>query len=256
MSTATPEARSREIALQYNLGLALLVVLCVPLLLALGFWQLWRAEEKAQALAIYEERRARPPLALNAVMADAPVDHDRIQVQLHGRYMQGRDFLLDNRIKGGKVGYELISPLQDDSGQVVLVNRGWLAAQRTRDQLPSIPAFIETIQLSGEIHAPRDLRRTPFYGGTGWPQVVQTLDVAEMGALAGVEPYPHVVRLRPGQASALEIDWQPVNMQPERHHAYAAQWFLMAAALLIIFMVGGTNTVQWVRHRFTGRRSR
>jgi len=256
MSRETPEADKGELVLQYNLGLALLVVLGVPLLLALGFWQLWRAEEKTQALAVYEQRRTESPLSLSAVMADSPADYDRIQVQLSGRYVPDRDFLLDNRIKGGKVGYELLSPFRDDSGQIVLINRGWLAAPRTREQLPPIRTFVEPMQLRGEIYAPRDLRRIPLLGGSGWPLVVQSLDVSALGARAGLELYPRVVRLHPEQASALETDWQPVNMQPERHHAYAAQWFLMAAALLIIFMVGGTNAVQWFRYRFAGRRTR
>jgi surfeit locus 1 family protein len=46
-----------------------------------------------------------------------------------------------------------------------------------------------------------------------------------------------------------EADWPAVNIAPERHQAYAAQWFLMAAALLAVFTFGGTNLVAWLRYR-------
>ena len=46
-----------------------------------------------------------------------------------------------------------------------------------------------------------------------------------------------------------EADWPAVNIQPERHEAYAAQWFLMAVALVAVFLFGGTNVLAWSRRK-------
>ncbi len=46
-----------------------------------------------------------------------------------------------------------------------------------------------------------------------------------------------------------EADWPAVNIQPERHEAYAAQWFLMAVELVAVFLFGGTNVLAWSRRK-------
>lgn len=238
--------------LRYNRGLALLTAFLFPLLMILGCWQLMRADEKAEALQVLEFRRQEPPLPLTNIVADSPDELDRRQVELYGQYLPDRDFLLDNRIYGGRVGFELISAFQDDDGAVVLVNRGWLPGLRTRDQLPVPPRFEEKLRLHGEIYLARDRRRLPLLPTGAWPKLIQAVDTAAMGRLLGTAVYPHVIRLRAGQPSALEADWPAVNIQPERHVAYAVQWFMMGIALLAIFVFGGTNFIDWYKNRGGG----
>ena len=47
-----------------GIGPTLVVLLLLPVLVALGFWQLGRGEQKRQLLASYAERRAAEPVAL------------------------------------------------------------------------------------------------------------------------------------------------------------------------------------------------
>ena len=46
-------------------------------------------------------------------------------VQMSGRFLPDAYFLLDNQMRGGQVGYEVLDVLQLNSGGSVLVNRGW-----------------------------------------------------------------------------------------------------------------------------------
>ena len=49
--------------------------------------------------------------------------------------------------------------------------------------------------------------------------------------------------LEPGQPDGYERDWQPMVFGPERNVGYAVQWFGLAAALTIIYLVVNTRRV-------------
>jgi cytochrome oxidase assembly protein ShyY1 len=170
-------------------------------------------------------------------------------VALEGEYLSGSDFLLDNRINKGRFGYEVLTPFrQADSGRLVLVNRGWVVADPARRSLPTIPGIAGPQVLSGQVYVPPG---APYTLGEqqlqpGWPKVIQLVDVAQLAGqlpvTAGV--FPHVVRLASAQAGALAIDWQIINTRPEKHTAYAVQWFTMAAVLGLIYVLRSSNLGQ------------
>jgi cytochrome oxidase assembly protein ShyY1 len=55
---------------------------------------------------------------------------------------------------------------------------------------------------------------------------------------------PFVVLLNAQETSSFVRDWQPVVMAPEKHLAYAAQWFLLAFAALVIFVIAQRNKLK------------
>lgn len=243
------------IPLRINKAFALLVVIVLPCLVGLGFWQLVRAEEKAVALASVESRRALAPVSIAEIGASvAPAELDRRQVHLHGHYLDQHNFLLDNRIYRGKVGYELLTPFADSHGITVMVNRGFLEGARTRSELPMITPIGAELDLRGEIYVPPDLSAVQMYATDSWPRVVEAVDTAGMAAMIDRQVFPYLVLLDQGQAGVTEAQWPPVNILPERHVAYAVQWFMIAAALVLVFVFGGTNLQQWARQR-TGERN-
>jgi surfeit locus 1 family protein len=52
------------------------------------------------------------------------------------------------------------------------------------------------------------------------------------------------VLLNAQETSSFVRDWQPVVMAPEKHLAYAAQWFLLAFAALVIFVIAQRNKLK------------
>jgi surfeit locus 1 family protein len=74
------------------------------------------------------------------------------------------------------------------------------------------------------------------------------LDIDALAETSGATYYPYVVRLRPGSATAFNSYWQDINIQPEKHTAYAVQWFAMALALLMLYLAvafGFIKSKQW-----------
>jgi len=249
MPTEPPPRVNMPVRFRVNSRFAVLVVVGLPLLLALGNWQLTRAAEKEQALELLDARRKAPPASLAEFGTQDAAKLDARRVLLRGRYLPEKSFLLDNRVLDGRVGYELLMPFADSAGTTVFVNRGWLQARSTRDKLPEITTPSGTLELLGELYVTSGDARTELFATDGWPSVVQAVDVPALSARAGVQAFPHVVRLAPEQPGVTPANWPRVNMNPDRHRAYAMQWFLMAIALLIIFVIGGTNIGAWIAAR-------
>ena len=107
-------------------------------MLALGRWQLARADEKIALLESAERARAAPAVALERVDdVERAADAHR-RVLLAGRWEDERQLLWDNRAHAGRAGYEVITPFRLDGGRLALVNRGWIAPGPTRDVLPDV----------------------------------------------------------------------------------------------------------------------
>jgi cytochrome oxidase assembly protein ShyY1 len=52
------------------------------------------------------------------------------------------------------------------------------------------------------------------------------------------------VRSNSGEPGALDADWKIVNVSPQKHQAYAVQWFAMAFALLVFYTLRSSNVWQ------------
>lgn len=94
--------------LKYRIKLSLLVMLLMPLLISLGFWQLSRYEQKLGLEQMLKERLVMPPLRYSD--ANAYVDPMYLPVTVKGRFDSDRYFFRDNQVYAGQVGYELLMP--------------------------------------------------------------------------------------------------------------------------------------------------
>lgn len=225
---------------QFDWKLTLLVLVLLPIMLRLGFWQLAREAEKEQLQAIYTERQQQSAVPLETLEASGDLQY--LQVLLEGEYDSAHVFLLDNKIYQGQVGYEVIQPFTTDSGLVVFVNRGWLAQAGDRSVLPQPEAIEGRVALNGSVYVPvgEQLILGDIQPGTQWPKIVQSLEIDELALLAGITAattwFPYSIRLGEGAAGVLERNWSVISTTPEKHRGYAVQWFAMATALILLYL--------------------
>jgi surfeit locus 1 family protein len=228
--------------------LSLFVLALMPVLIFLGFWQLQRAAEKAAILADQLALRGQQAVALAA--QDVASLRRYQPVVLTGEFLAGHDFLQDNQRYQGKIGYELITPFRlQASGQLVLVSRGWVAGSMDRRELPTVPSVTGDVVLDGEIYIPLG---EPFLlaaqqWSEGWPKVIQAVDMPMADEALGETLFPYVVRLAETSPAVLDRHWQVVNVPPAKHTAYAVQWFAMAGALLILYVLTGSGRFGRIR---------
>ncbi len=217
----------------------LVVVPVLVMLLGLGAWQLSRAEEKAAILAVHRERSESPAGPIDPSW-QTPEQLRFRRVELMGQYVPERQFLLDNQIRSGRVGYEVITPMRIHGREaLVLVNRGWVPQGGTRAELPDVTVSEGSRRITGVLYMPfgEGLR----LGGMdeaqlSWPRVIQYVDVGliETRLMHAVAPF--TVRLDPAEPDGYVRDWAVVAVSPERHLAYAIQWFGLALVLAIGFV--------------------
>lgn len=237
-----------SVALIHNWPLTLLCGLMFPLLIGLGIWQLQRAGEKSAINAAIDARLSAQPRRLDEI--DKPKKFT--PVRLSGRYTD-EYHLLDNRTRSGRIGYEVLQVFES-SRQRWLVNRGWLAAPSHRDRLPEVTWPRAAKVLTGFLYPVTDDgeggEESPVRGEGGSKKSeerrIQQIDGAFAGSLDLTQP-GWSIRLSADSDTALVTDWQLINSPPQRHRAYAAQWFAMAAALLLLWLCAATGLMERIR---------
>ncbi len=218
--------------------MAVFTAAMLPLVVALGFWQLERAAEKQSYQAQYFARVGMLPEPPPVASADSAF----LRVRLQGRYRPEHHYLVDNRLQNGRPGYWVVSHFEATGGRVYLVNRGWVAAPASRERLPAVPTPVGVQTLVGVVWPdtglPPLLADDPW--SQAWPRRVQRLDVARMaGEGAGVVGLE--IRLEPGQPGAFAAAPVDASFLPERHRGYALQWFALGVVLLVGFVVFGRH---------------
>lgn len=225
-----------------NLWVTVLAVVFLPLLLLLGNWQLGRAEEKAALLAQFEQLRSEPLTPASELPSSAP---DYTPAKVTGVYDNERTFLLDNRPARGRYGVEVITPVIPTTGERVLVNRGWIAADPGRRSLPAVPPVSGEVTVTGYVY-----RESARWGREGeaprgdWPKLIQGVDPDHLEAYTDYPLAPFVIRADAAAPGALLIDWPVVNQQPATHIGYAVQWFALALALAAAWLMASSNLWQ------------
>ncbi len=216
--------------------LLLAAVLVELLLLRLGFWQLARGEEKQQALqaveAVLQEKQAAPlALALNQAQGYT-------WTQGRAAFRDAPLLLLDNQRRGDQVGVSVFQAAEDESGHLFLVDLGWLPVNGNR-QLPKPAALTGSLVIEGLLMPPPSpgLAMGPSYSTQ--PDGTLLLMRLDRDALSGVLGRPlmaRMIRLDPAQRIGFVRDMsvQANTLSPEKHRAYALQWFGLAAAFAVL----------------------
>lgn len=221
----------------FNWKLLLFVVVFLPITVSLGFWQLERADEKQKLSAQFEVLRQQTPIAINDI--DEASWRDYQPAKAKGKWQQ-RYFLLDNQVLNGQFGYEVLQGFTLESGEVLLVSRGFIAGSLQREQLPSVKTPKGTQQLSGYLYQTKaNISLGETIADEHWPKVIQSPAAEKLykQLLKNGKISRHfILRLSIPNPAQLTPHWQVVNMGPEKHQGYAVQWFLMAALLLIMFV--------------------
>ncbi|HHL19166.1 MAG TPA: SURF1 family protein [Thiothrix sp.] len=214
-------------------------------LISLGFWQLDRAEEKRIIEHDIHQAQKQQALNLNVYLKEevpasllAKTYHN---VEVEGRYDSQRQFLYDNRTHNGKPGYHVLTPLHlSDSEMAVLVNRGWIPYNGSRDNIPNIQVSNKKLVVFGQLRNPS---RSIVLSNTHisqlamkFPVTIQSISVVTLSQQLGYSLLPIVIELDKEQPLGFVREWQPYYGKIDKHIAYAIQWFLMAVILLFLYV--------------------
>jgi len=211
----------------------------LALLISLGRWQLARAEQKR---VLYAEFAAGSDATVSLSGAGAGALTRYQHVRASGHYSGEHQFLLDNMTLEERAGFRVLTPFVLDDGRTLLVDRGWIPLGQTRTDWPALTTSSGPREIRGRV----DDLPVPGIRLAGlatesapgaWPRLVNYPERAELEAALGVPLYPRIVLLDSDQADGFTRAWAPPGFPPVRHIGYAVQWFAMALALAVLYLM-------------------
>ena len=201
-----------------------LLVVGVAAFVWLGLWQLRRADEKQRLFDAFSQAESAAPITLTQARRDeTPQHYPRVSVS--GRYDSGHVYLLDNQTREGRAG--------------VIV---WMLFQPDPYNKPAIPELPGEVATLTGLYAPPPgfglrLGGDTLPGQATWPKTTIRIDRDEIARDSSRTLDTRVLLLDADPAGGFERHWTPEVMVPDKHRAYALQWFSFAIAALVIFVV-------------------
>lgn len=239
----------------------------LPLTLAAGFWQLQRAEEKRNLLSQRETMAEQAPLAVQAVLQNKDIGWlSYRKVRVCG-VVQSPVFLLDNKVRRGRAGFEMLVPVRLAGGGqpdieaprasaeesfIVIINLGWIAGGLDRSRLPELPEVSGDVCWQGYVYVSPGrplVLADDQWSDTNSPLLIQSIDFKKMQEFFPSPVFPFAIKLTETVNSQLEVGWPIVNVQPQKHLGYAVQWFTMSTALVLLTVFANSNLGAVLRRR-------
>lgn len=234
--------RDKHYVFAFNTKFFLFILPIVILCIILGNWQLHRYHYKIYLLTTFQQRLQAPAKPLSQVIAS----RENLQFQhvmAMGDYRNDLTAVVQNQFYHDQLGFEVLTPFRiAGENKLLLVDRGWVKAVDNQ----SVPLLPLTNKVSTEQTVKGYIKLINEYQFTLGknilnpnvaPIVMQKIDIKELSQLTHQAFYPFIVRLDRTQPNGFIRDWTITSVLPERHMAYAVQWYAMAIALLLAFIL-------------------
>lgn len=206
----------------------LAAIVAVALFVSAGLWQRDRMNQKLALRAAVEAAGARP---IEPLPAEVDANAWRFRpVTVTGTFDAVHQILLDNKVRAGRAGYDVITPLVLGDRRTVLVDRGWVPAGLSRSDLPQASPPADVVTVTGRVNLP-PARYLELARDTGSGPVWQNLDIKRMETMLGRAVLPVVVEQTvPARAGDDLLRTRPEpDFGVDMHRMYMAQWFIFAA---------------------------
>jgi surfeit locus 1 family protein len=215
----------------------------LALLVGLGVWQLKRLQWKEGLISEIEARAKGPPITLKEAieLSRAGKDPSYYRVRVKGLFENDKERYLYALSNDGEPGWHVITPFDSDEGDLVLIDRGFVP-DGLRD-----PSARADGQFEGEVEV-TGLVRLPESQGLFTPDNEQAANrwfwrdlngmIFSMYPTATMDPAPLFLE---AETSDVPGGWPQGGQTrlelPNNHLQYAITWFLLAGAVVVIYLV-------------------
>jgi cytochrome oxidase assembly protein ShyY1 len=227
--------------------LTLVALGLIPTMVWLGFWQLHRHEQRVERNDLIAGSLDSPKVAMTELteVGGEPDPDDRYRpVTATGEYRVADQVLARQRANdAGAVGYYVLTPLIQEDGTGVLVNRGWVPAGNDPTRAPAVAAPpAGEVTVTGRLMVDETSGTTGIRDRSGLPEgMVMLINAERLGAEFGTPMLGGYVELTDTAPAAAEGGGgggsrpeplpEPDHTSIGAHFAYAIQWWLFAAGV-------------------------
>lgn len=226
MSAATRRFRPRWLP-------TLAALLAVALTGYLGTWQQGRAEEKRQLQSEYDARHRLGMVQLNATSRADELRYRRAIAT--GHWHSAGPVFIDNRIHGGRAGFQVWMPMALDDGGVVLVQRGWMARDAQYPHAPAFAAQTGPARINGFLDVPNarfiEWTAAPVQGNV-WQNL--TLERYRAATKINVLPFVLVEETPPPGLTAIPVE---PDARADKHVEYMWTWYSLCATVFALWVL-------------------
>lgn len=220
------------------LGYLLLAAIFATACVLLGRWQMdRRAETLAEINRVVSNYSATPiPFAeVRNEFVNLDADREWTQVQLRGSYDAAGQRIVRNRPLNGQPGYEVVVPFKLDSGDTVVIDRGWLPIGNNTpgrpDAIPAPPKGPVTVVARLKPSEPELQRGAP-------DGQLASIDLpayaAELGYPVLTGAYGQLASETPPMTD-MPVAFPMPSTDEGTHLSYSLQWFAFGVLMFIGF---------------------
>ncbi len=221
-----------------------LAILGLMTTLLAAHWQFNRAAYKEDLLREYRSKQTGVLFNLNEDRIEGRTDTRYARVIVVGQFMPTEAFFLDNKVRNGVAGYELIVPFkfaysdpQKKRNLTVLVNRGWKAWGVKRHPHQPIFEYNNSVYVSGIIDFDdKNVFRLGDFDINGklWPY----LSIEETENYLGVDLENIIIHEEPTKRG-LSSSFRPPDFGISTHKMYMGQWLIFATLIVFLYFYYG-----------------
>lgn len=228
--------RNQQYKIVFKPVFFLLCLIFFTLFCLLGTWQVYRYYFKKDLLLKYQRNIIATPIPF--------VEIDNLEalqfhpVSVEGHYVSEDTLFLQNQYHDDIPGFEVITPFKiKGENKLLLIDRGWI--QKTELRTPVITKMDEDQRLVGSIKL---LNEHHFILGENIlepnkvPLIIQKISLNDISEKTHAAYFPFILRLSPDEPHGYLREWKMNQIVPERHMAYAVQWYGLAIIMIIGFI--------------------
>jgi surfeit locus 1 family protein len=162
------------------------------------------------------------------------------RVQATGEFDPARVVFLDNRLRAGRAGFEVIMPLKlQRQSSYVLVDRGWVAGQQDDPrQPPPIATPAGTVTVHGNALTP-SARVFELSAPPAGERIWQHVTPQRFALVHGIALRDYLIQQDDASGDGLNRQWPTPQFGIERHQGYAAQWLVFASLIAFFYVYFG-----------------
>jgi cytochrome oxidase assembly protein ShyY1 len=227
-----------KISFQPPLWATLATALLCALMIWAGFWQRSRGLEKQAMITLQKTASAAPGVSIMQLPL-SPAHGSRLPALAIGVYQPQQTLLLDNQSHHQLPGVHVLTALLLVDGSRVIVDRGWLPLGIAPTPPPageqSVSGLWRALPVPGmrlgNADAAPCLPLSPA-------SKINYPDMAQLRCQWGASTRDGLLELSPSAMGGFTREWtaDAEAIPPMRHYAYAAQWWLFAVTLLILYI--------------------
>lgn len=245
MKSSTPQASKRKgwrfLLSRRWLGYFVLLIVFATICGFLSSWQFDRRDQRVDENEAVVNNYDAEPQPIDTALPELDSFEDGqewLPVTVEGEYLAEEQLLVRGRPRDGLPGFEILTPFETTSGEVFIVNRGWLPTGESQDYPDSVPEPPE-----GQLTITARLKPgEPEIPGRSAPEgQIATIHLETFAAELGEDrTYTGAYGLLRTESTSAETG--KLVSKPElsegNHLSYAFQWIIFAIIAAVGLLYG------------------